>query len=81
MDYLHNGCKPPIIHRDIKSSNILLSESMQAKIADLGLSKAFANDTDTHISTRPAGTFGYLDPEYVQTNKSSLPNKLLPVTN
>ena len=54
---------------------------MQAKIADLGLSKAFANDTDTHISTRPAGTFGYLDPEYVKTNKSALPIKLLPVTN
>ncbi|XP_028756234.1 probable LRR receptor-like serine/threonine-protein kinase At1g51880 [Neltuma alba] len=74
LDYLHNGCKPPIIHRDIKSSNILLNETMQAKIADLGLSKAFANDTDTHISTRPAGTFGYLDPEFHRTgnlNKKS----------
>ncbi|XP_054782537.1 probable LRR receptor-like serine/threonine-protein kinase MEE39 isoform X2 [Prosopis cineraria] len=64
LDYLHNGCKPPIIHRDLKSSNILLSENMQAKIADFGLSKAFANDTDSHISTRPVGTFGYLDPEF-----------------
>ncbi|KAK4267377.1 hypothetical protein QN277_024164 [Acacia crassicarpa] len=64
LDYLHNGCKPPIIHRDLKSSNILLSENMHAKIADFGLSKAFANDTDSHISTRPAGTLGYLDPEF-----------------
>ncbi|KAI9109505.1 hypothetical protein K1719_019559 [Acacia pycnantha] len=53
LDYLHNGCKPPIIHRDLKSSNILLSENMYAKIADFGLSKAFANNTDTHITTRP----------------------------
>ena len=63
LEYLHNGCKPPIIHRDLKSTNILLNEDMQAKIADFGLSKVFANDIDTHVSTRPAGTLGYLDPE------------------
>ncbi|OWM76541.1 senescence-induced receptor-like serine/threonine-protein kinase [Punica granatum] len=64
LDYLHNGCKPPIIHRDLKTQNILLNKSMQAKIADFGLSKAFAAENDSTISTRPAGTPGYLDPEY-----------------
>ncbi|XP_045792041.1 putative leucine-rich repeat receptor-like serine/threonine-protein kinase At2g19230 [Trifolium pratense] len=63
LDYLHNGCKPPIVHRDLKPSNILLDDKMHAKIADFGLSRAFGNDVDSHISTRPAGTFGYIDPD------------------
>ncbi|PNX93336.1 receptor-like protein kinase [Trifolium pratense] len=63
LDYLHNGCKPPIMHRDLKPSNILLDENMHAKIADFGLSRAFGNDNDSHITTRLAGTFGYIDPE------------------
>ena len=63
MDYLHNGCRPSIVHRDLKSSNILLNEYMEAKIADFGLPRVFANDTDSHISTIKAGTPGYLDPE------------------
>ncbi|MCH80001.1 receptor-like protein kinase, partial [Trifolium medium] len=62
LDYLHNGCKPPIMHRDLKPSNILLDENMHAKIADFGLSRAFGDDSDSHILTHPAGTLGYADP-------------------
>ncbi|KAL3720930.1 hypothetical protein ACJRO7_005699 [Eucalyptus globulus] len=64
LEYLHNGGKPPVVHRDLKTPNILLNENMQAKIADLGLSKAFVTEHDSHISTRPAGTPGYFDPEF-----------------
>ncbi|XP_014499513.1 LRR receptor-like serine/threonine-protein kinase IOS1 [Vigna radiata var. radiata] len=69
LDYLQNGCKPPIIHRDIKSTNILLNEHFQAKLADFGLSKIIPTDGGTHVSTVVAGTPGYLDPEYFITHR------------
>ncbi|XP_028763339.1 probable LRR receptor-like serine/threonine-protein kinase MEE39 [Neltuma alba] len=74
LEYLHHGCKTPIIHRDLKPSNILLNQSMVAKLADFGLSRAFKNERDTHLSTQPAGTPGFIDPEFQKSgnlNKES----------
>ncbi|EOA37774.1 hypothetical protein CARUB_v10012635mg [Capsella rubella] len=68
LEYLHNGCKPPMVHRDVKTTNILLTEHFQAKLADFGLSRSFPTEGETHVSTVVAGTPGYLDPEYYRTN-------------
>lgn len=65
LDYLHTGCNRPIIHRDVKTSNILLDQNLHAKIADFGLSKIYLSDTQSGLSTTVAGTMGYIDPEYV----------------
>ncbi|KAL7218105.1 hypothetical protein ACSBR2_011391 [Camellia fascicularis] len=64
LEYLHDGAVPPVIHRDIKSSNILLDQSMRARVADFGLSRE--EMVDKHASNI-RGTFGYLDPEYIST--------------
>ncbi|URE47890.1 receptor-like serine threonine-protein kinase [Musa troglodytarum] len=68
MEYLHKGCVPPIIHRDVKTNNILLTHDFEAKVADFGLSKPFLTDAQTHVSTDVVvGTPGYVDPQYSAT--------------
>lgn len=66
IEYLHEGATPPVIHRDLKTANILLDKSMRAKVADFGLSKEEVFDGR---KSSLKGTYGYMDPDYMSTNK------------
>ena len=62
---MHHGCSSLIIHRDVKSSNILMNDALEGKMSDFGISKLNYNNTGHgELATKLIGTMGYLDPEY-----------------
>ncbi|XP_057450578.1 probable serine/threonine-protein kinase PBL23 [Lotus japonicus] len=67
LEYLHEHVSPPVIHRDFKSSNILLDKRFNAKVSDFGLAKLGPDRAGGHVSTRVLGTQGYVAPEYALT--------------
>ncbi|KAI3757325.1 hypothetical protein L6452_04860 [Arctium lappa] len=69
LQYLHDLADPPIIHRDVKTNNILLDEELVAKVADFGISKSLGDANRTHVTTQVKGTMGYMDPEYYMTEQ------------
>nr|VDC59142.1 unnamed protein product [Brassica rapa] len=71
LDYLHNQCSNPVIHRDVKSSNVLLSDEFEPQLSDFGLSMWGSNSCGYTIQRDVLGTFGYLAPEYFMYGKVS----------
>lgn len=72
LEYLHDKANPPVIYRDLKSSNILLGEAFHPKLSDFGLAKLGPVGDKTHVSTRVMGTYGYCAPEYAMTGQLTL---------
>ncbi|KAK9052782.1 hypothetical protein SSX86_029412 [Deinandra increscens subsp. villosa] len=72
LEYLHDKANPPVIYRDLKSSNILLGEGFHPKLSDFGLAKLGPVGDKTHVSTRVMGTYGYCAPEYAMTGQLTL---------
>ncbi|XP_050227769.1 probable serine/threonine-protein kinase PBL7 [Mercurialis annua] len=72
LEYLHDKANPPVIYRDLKCSNILLSQGYHPKLSDFGLAKLGPVGDNTHVSTRVMGTFGYCAPEYARTGQLTL---------
>lgn len=72
LEYLHCKANPPVIYRDLKSSNILLDNDFNAKLSDFGLAKLGPVGDNTHVSTRVMGTYGYCAPEYAMSGKLTL---------
>ncbi|KAH9605100.1 hypothetical protein KSS87_000266 [Heliosperma pusillum] len=72
LEYLHDKANPPVIYRDLKSSNILLDKDFHAKLSDFGLAKLGPVGDKAYVSTRVMGTYGYCAPEYQRTGQLTI---------